>query len=188
MTARVIDPVPTITTERLILRGSRADDAEGLLPIYSAGPHQRFGSRYAFSRPEQMRAKLERDLAGWKRGESVLYSVTTHHDDTAFGYVGLFHWDQDHRCAELGYALTHEHWGKGYTRELIPPLVRFGFEVMQLHRIEAHVDPRNVASVRLLEGAGFVREGVQRERTLQADGTWADLAIYGLLDRELLRR
>ncbi len=62
-------------------------------------------------------------------------------------------------------------------------MTRFAFEVLDLHRLEADVDPRNARSIRALERAGFTREGHQRERYWQY-GDWQDALLYGLLRRD----
>jgi RimJ/RimL family protein N-acetyltransferase len=68
-------------------------------------------------------------------------------------------------------------------REAVGELLRFAFEELGLHRIEADVDPRNVASIRLLERVGFCLEGRMRERWIVGDEI-NDTAFYGLLRRE----
>jgi ribosomal-protein-alanine N-acetyltransferase len=69
--------------------------------------------------------------------------------------------------------------------EVLPPVVRYGFQELGLHRMEARVDPENTASIRLVHRLGFREEGRLRERTLLPDGSWTDLAIFGLLAHEL---
>ncbi|MFN2369802.1 MAG: GNAT family N-acetyltransferase, partial [Candidatus Krumholzibacteriia bacterium] len=85
--------------------------------------------------------------------------------------------------AELGYGLRADAWGQGYAAEAVGELLRFGFTELALHRVEADVDPRNEASVRLLERLGFTREGLLRERWIVEEEI-SDAAFYGLLRRE----
>ena len=80
--------------------------------------------------------------------------------------------------------LVRSRWGQGLMSEVLPMLVRFGFEQLGLHRIEARVEPEHGASVRLLRKLGFTDEGLLRERTLHADGSRAGLALLGLLRHE----
>ncbi|MDO9353805.1 MAG: GNAT family protein, partial [Solirubrobacteraceae bacterium] len=87
------------------------------------------------------------------------------------------------RRAELGYALARQAWGGGYMHEALQALVAHAFEALQLHRLEADIDPRNAASARSLERLGFVREGLLRERWI-VDGEVSDSALYGLLAPE----
>ena len=64
-------------------------------------------------------------------------------------------------------------------------ILRHLFDGMGLRRIEADIDPRNLASCRLVEKLGFVREGTLRERW-QVNGECADSALYGLLRRDFI--
>jgi RimJ/RimL family protein N-acetyltransferase len=95
----------------------------------------------------------------------------------------LFHPDLDNRRAELGYALGREHWGKGYMQEALRALLDYSFNELNLHRLEADVDPRNASSIRTLEKLGFRQEGYLRERWLVGGGI-QDSLFYGLLRSE----
>jgi RimJ/RimL family protein N-acetyltransferase len=74
-------------------------------------------------------------------------------------------------------------WGKGYINEALVALLEFGFTQLDLNRVEADIDPRNVASARTLERLGFQREGLLRQRWIVGDEV-SDTAIYGLLAHE----
>ena len=89
----------------------------------------------------------------------------------------------EHRRAEVGYALARAVWGRGYLAEVLPALLTFAFDTLDLHRVEADVDPRNAPSIRALERLGFRREGHLRERYHVA-GEVQDAVLYGLLRRE----
>ena len=96
------------------------------------------------------------------------------------GTVTLHSWHRDNRRAEIGYILGAPHWGRALGAEAVDAVIRFAFDAMGLHRIEADTDPGNAASIRMLEGLGFVREGVLAQRWYVAD-RWHDSALYGLL-------
>lgn len=71
-------------------------------------------------------------------------------------------------------------------KEALPALIGFAFDTLDLHRLEADVDPRNLRSIRLLEGTGFRREGYLRER-YHLNGEIQDALLYGLLRPEFER-
>jgi RimJ/RimL family protein N-acetyltransferase len=104
-------------------------------------------------------------------------------DDRVIGTCTLSSLSTLHRRAEVGFALARAAWGKGYMAEALASLVGFAFETLELHRLEADVDPRNLRSIGLLEGAGFRREGFLRER-YHLNGEIQDALFYGLLRRE----
>jgi len=100
------------------------------------------------------------------------------------GECGFHTWNSKHRRAELFYLLRDEaHKGKGYMKEALPLVISYGFEVLQLHRIEALVDKANAPSLRLLQGAGFQFEGIMREDYV-VDGQNVDSHCYSLLQHE----
>jgi RimJ/RimL family protein N-acetyltransferase len=96
------------------------------------------------------------------------------------GTVTLISIDLTHRRAEIGYALGRAHWGRGYIHEALQAVMKYAFNELNLHRIEADVDPRNTASIKTLERLGFQREGFLRERW-QVGGELQDALFYGLL-------
>jgi ribosomal-protein-alanine N-acetyltransferase len=83
------------------------------------------------------------------RGEAAFWVLTDPDDDRALAYLGFFRWDVPHQTAELGYVLVRSRWGQGLMSEVLPMLVRFGFEQLGLHRMDARVEPEHGASVRL---------------------------------------
>jgi RimJ/RimL family protein N-acetyltransferase len=99
------------------------------------------------------------------------------------GTVTLFNLNLDNRRAEVGYGLDRDFWRQGYMNEALQALLSFAFNVLNLHRLEADVDPRNVGSIRSLEKLGFQREGYLRER-LHVNGEIQDAYFYGLLRPE----
>jgi RimJ/RimL family protein N-acetyltransferase len=80
----------------------------------------------------------------------------------------------------VGYTLAFDAWGKGYMNEALTALLEFGFSQLGLNRVEADIDPRNMASARSLERLGFQKEGHLRERWIVA-GEVSDTGLYGLL-------
>ncbi|MEQ1832836.1 MAG: GNAT family protein, partial [Candidatus Eisenbacteria bacterium] len=79
------------------------------------------------------------------------------------------------------------HWGQGSLHEALTAVVGDAFGPLGLRRLEADIDPRNMASVRALERLGFAREGLLRERWVVADEI-SDSVLMGLLAREWRER
>ena len=91
---------------------------------------------------------------------------------------GVFH------SVFLGYFVDGAVNGRGYATEAVRQAVRFGFEEVGLHRVQAAVMPRNGASVRVLEKAGFRDEGLAA-RYLCINGVWEDHRIFAITREEL---
>ena len=84
----------------------------------------------------------------------------------------------------LGYQLDEAHANQGYMTEAVQEMVRFGFDILLLHRVEGNVIPRNGASRRVLEKCGFTAEGISR-KYLKINGVWEDHIHYVLLNEAM---
>ncbi len=178
-----MDGDPLLRGARVCLRALRADDVPALFALQSDPVGMRHWSYPALTHVEQAQEVFERNERCARAGDCCPWAITLTGDDALIGTCTLFALDRNHRRALLGYALRREHWGNGYAQEALRLALGFAFGPLRLHRVEADVDPRNTASLRLLERLGFAREGLQRERYFVA-GEVQDSALYALLARE----
>ena len=81
----------------------------------------------------------------------------------------------------LSYKIAQDCQGKGYATEAVGEVVRFAFEILQLHRIESYVMPRNGKSIRVMEKLNFIPEGLSK-RCLEVNGVWEDHLRFSLLN------
>lgn len=163
-------------------------DADGLIAVYSEEEVARSLNFEVPVRPETIRKKLAGDLEVMRRGESFRWVLSTREDPTALGYLTIFNWSARDRRAEVGYMVTRRLWGQGVMKLILPGLVRFGFEQMGLHRMEALVSVENPASLRVLTRGGFQREGVLRGYRPAATGdAFVDMIILSMLKDEWLK-
>jgi len=84
----------------------------------------------------------------------------------------------------IGYALHPDQWGQGLASEILPQLITFSFGSLDLNRIHAEADPRNIASLKALLAQGFKQEGLIRENWIYRDKDPSDTVVLGLLKRE----
>lgn len=102
------------------------------------------------------------------------------------GNCGFHSWNTNHDKAELFYNLNHESdKRKGYLSEVLPVVLKYGFNDLKLHRIKALVGENNIPSIKLLVKNAFVKEGVMREDYL-VEGKYEDSVCYSLLKNEWL--
>ena len=85
--------------------------------------------------------------------------------------------------AYLGYYVGAPYAGRGYATEALQLILRYAFKELKLHRIEANIQPGNVASVALVRRAGFVQEGFSR-RYLKIAGRWRDHERWAITAEE----
>ena len=176
-------PTPTLRTERLRLRPFADADADALFALHSSARVL----RYWDSPPWTERTRAERFLAVSRQleedGTGARVAMERRSDATFLGWCGLVRWNPDYRSASLGYCLGEGGWGDGYATEAASALLQWGFDTLDLNRVQAETDTRNLASARVLEKLGFVREGTLREDCV-VNGEVSDSWVFGLLRRE----
>ncbi len=177
-----LQPV-TLTTPRLILRPLTDADISALFAIFSHPEVMRYWSYPALTDITQAQAMLQRIQANYREGGAMRLGIERRSDGEMLGTCSLFSVHEASRRAEIGYALARAAWGAGYMHEALTALVTHAFTTLDLHRLEADIDPRNSASARTLERLGFQKEGHLRERWI-VEGEISDTAWYGLLRRE----
>ena len=129
------------------------------------------------------RKRFAEGLTAYRRS-FVLFHLIERASGKVIGACNFHSWHTPHHRAEIGYAINDEsNKRQGYMREALPSVIRYGFEEMDLNRIEAFIGPQNEPSKKLVQRCGFVLEGVMREHYCK-DGRIEDSFIFSLLRRE----
>lgn len=167
--------VPTLRTERLILRQIEPSDAESLHPTLSDPETMQWWS----TGPHKSLAETQTYVArNSERGEGWRCWAITRDGGGAMGWVVLI--EKRAAVQEVGYILDRRQWGQGLAREAVGRVIDHAFSTLALRRVFADTDPENGASIRLLEGLGFRREGHLRAEWETHIGI-RDSIIFGLL-------
>jgi [ribosomal protein S5]-alanine N-acetyltransferase len=174
---------PELTTERLRLRAPVPGDATALLGILGDPEVTRYHSIATFTTLAEAQAAVARLQERYRARDSIRWVIDLRADDEMIGTVGLLRFDFEHRRAEVGYEIARRLWGRGLTPEAVAAVVRYGFSVLGLHRIEAGVLPGNDASVRVLEKLRFVEEGPRRDY-LYSNGRFHTFRWFSLLETD----
>ncbi len=177
------DVLPTIPTERLRLRSLTPGDVPALAAIFGDSEVCRFWSHAALADVAAAQALYDNIMRFFAARSLFQWGIAERESNAVVGTCTLAALSSEHRRAELGFALARASWGRGYIAEALPALVGFAFETLDLHRLEADVDPRNERSIRAIERLGFKREGYLRER-YHVNGELQDAVLYGLLRRD----
>lgn len=174
---------PQLETKRLILREMRTEDTEAIFRMYGDEEVMRYRDVLAFTRLEEAQRFLEEARTRYERGEEIHWAITLKGEDALIGTCG-YSWHLGPRFGAIGYDLARRSWKQGIMTEAIETLLRFGFEVRNLHRVEARVRRGNEASMRLLRRLGFQEEGLLRE-CLFLNHSFYDVQVFSLLASEL---
>ncbi|MDE2362078.1 MAG: GNAT family N-acetyltransferase [Hyphomicrobiales bacterium] len=171
-------PVATIITERLTLRPIAENDAAGLHAAYGDPLAMRFWDYPATDGLEATAGHIRRWLGHDPHWHGVWAIVTR---TGAFaGMINYHHREDWNRRLELGWILAPAFWRRGVMTEAARGVVDHCFAALDVHRIEATIDPDNVASRRLAERLGFREEGLMRDRAC-VEGEFRSLLMYGLV-------
>jgi ribosomal-protein-alanine N-acetyltransferase len=155
---------PLIELERLRLRSMHLNDAERYLGWFSAKEVQQFLSGLACPKDIEEASRFIENMNGryFKSKLTICWGIALKESDELVGRIELCRFVRQ-SMAEVAYSISQEHWNKGYMTEALQGTVKFGFQKMGLHRIQATVVPENIASVKALCKAGFSQEGLFRQ-------------------------
>ena len=121
----------------------------------------------------------------FEEGLAVRWGISIKGQDSIIGTIGFNNFIKGHR-ASIGYDLQHKQWNRGFLTEALNEIVNFGFTALEANRIEAEVMQGNLASERVLEKAGFKKEGILRQWMLW-NGNYYDMTMYSLLKTDFTR-
>ena len=174
---------PTIETPRLKLRQPRAADVQPLLRMMQDKAVLRYFGIEPFKSEQESLAEVAWYNRIFDESKGIWWIITEKGAGDYIGDVGFFKYEKRHARAEVGYKLSPSFWRRGIMTEALTQVVAYGFAEMGLNRIEALADPRNTASLRMLEKLHFGVEGILREYEIE-NGAPVDLAMLSLLKRE----
>lgn len=176
---------PTLESQRLVLRELNPSDAEPFFRARSDPKVMQYMDIEPYHSIEETGQAIQNFNASFRKQEALYWAITLKESGLFIGAAGYWRIIKPHFRAELGYQLLPEWWNQGYMREALRSIIRFGFEVMELHSIEANVNPQNLPSIRLLEKLGFVREGNYKEN-YYFQGKFLDTFTYSLLQKNFI--
>lgn len=181
------DPFPVLETPRLILRQIDPSDADAIFRIQSDPDVARYLGRDPDATMEPTFRRLVQVFDAIREHKGIRWGIVRRDEPTVLmGTVGFWKWNKPSFYAEIGYELGSAFWNKGYMTEAIRTALQFGFDHMELHRVEANIDPENKGSRRVVEKIGFVQEAMLRQNWFYR-GKFTDSAIYGILKHECPR-
>jgi len=195
---RTIDPVvatittdwrqalPVLTSSQVTLRQLRASDAQSLCALLTTEEVSRF-----ISPPPTTVDGFERFIAWTLRqrqaGTYACFAVTVDSTDTAIGIFQLRELEPGFGTAEWGFAIGSAYWGSGVFQEGAELMVKFAFEVVGVHRLEARAAVKNGRGNGALRKIGAVQEGLLRKSFLK-DGEYLDQALWTILHEDWTAR
>ncbi len=173
---------PVLETDRLLLREVRLSDVADFFKIRSNSDNMRFIPRPVAQSEQDIINHINICKEGYEKGDAINFAIALKGTDQFIGSIGFYRtkWYADR--TEIGYILSPDHRGNGYVQEAVREMIRFAFNEIGFHSLEAIIDPRNSASINVIEKAGFTKEGHLKESDYW-NGEYLDTLIYSLINK-----
>jgi RimJ/RimL family protein N-acetyltransferase len=178
-------PVSNVETERLLLRPFTQADYASLF-AYQSRPDVTRYLEWDARTEDQVREALDTKIRATSiasEGDFLALAAESKETGAVVGDFTLGLFSREHAGGELGYIIHPDHHGRGYATEGGHAVLSIAFEELGMHRVIGRLEPRNIASARVLEKLGMRREAhfVENE---YLKGEWQSEAVYAILDRE----
>lgn len=175
----MVRQVSEMTSARLKLRLVEQDD---IYNIYRGLSHpaviKHYGVSFFSLEATQEQMQWYADLL--KTGTGIWWVICRKDKGTFLGAGGFHAMSNAHKKAEIGFWLLPEYWGKGYMQEAFPLICAYGFNQLDLNRIEGIVETENLNCKTAIEKLGFKNEGTLRQWEIK-DGVGIDVDVYARL-------
>ena len=174
---------PVLETERLVLRQLTVDDSENWFKNLSDDEVAVLIGMEPLEHVEGSKGFIDSFSDRYEKGQGMAWAIILKEDYTFIGTCSYEKIDKLNLSGEIGYDLLKEYWGRGFMTEALRIIIEYGFENLNLNRIEAHTAAINTASRDLLRKLGFSEEGIFRDSSFFR-GEFRDDCTYSLLRRE----
>jgi [ribosomal protein S5]-alanine N-acetyltransferase len=180
------NPFPVLETERLTLRRLTNNDLIAVKNLRGNPENMKFIPRPLIKTDEEGLAHIKIINDRIDSNEGINWVISFKNKPEFIGLLGLYIIHVENFRAEIGYMILPEFNNQGIITEAILAVNNYGFDVMNLHSIEAIIDPENYASEKVLIKNGFVKEAHFIENAFMEGKFW-DSVIYSLLKRNRLK-
>jgi len=174
---------PTLTSAseigEITLRPLREEDIDS---IYHACQDPTISSftRVPYPYDREMAEEFVRGCdISYRNHQGIVFAIEV--ADKFAGTIGLHGINLSDHCAEIGYWIEQSHRGKGLCTAALRSLIEFSLKFMEFRRLEAMADYNNLASQRVMERAGMVRDALLRNRVTKPNGNQIDMVLFSIV-------
>ena len=154
----------TIETERLILRKFEYTDDDSMLRNWIADEKvQTMYSEPVYSTKAEVRELLDKYIGSYEKDDCYRWAVIEKASNECIGQIAYFLVDSKNHFAEIEYCIGEEYQCKGYATEAAKAVIRYGFDKMNLHKVQICTKTINAPSKRVIEKCGLTYEGTLRD-------------------------
>lgn len=182
----LFDEMPTLSTPRLTLRKMEMRDAADMYE-YSRDPQVALHVLWdAHTSISDSRGYIRYMIRKYRSGEPSSWCIVENETGHVVGTIGYMWYQKDNNAVEIGYSLARRCWNKGYMTEALKAVIRYSFEKLRIHRVEAQHEIDNGASGAVMRKCGMQKEGTLRSR-LYNKGRYVDVDLYSILREDYAR-
>lgn len=179
----IADILPTFETERLTLRQMNLNDVNDIQKLFGNEEVMEFHNLDLFTKKNHAEEFIKRVQNKFEMKVAIRWGIVLKNTNELIGTCGFNSFDFESSCSVIGYDLSKDFWGKGVMSEALQFIIKYGFNELKLHRIEALVIKGNENSVKLLNKLNFIEEGTLRDYGFWKKKYW-NLRIFSLLNTE----
>lgn len=154
----------TIETDRLILRQFEYTDDEAMLKYWIAD--EKIQSLYrepVYSTKEEVKALLDKYISSYENNDYYRWAIVDKKTQDCIGQIAYYYVDNNNNFAEIEYCISSEFQCKGLATEATKSVIAYGFDRINLNRVQICTMSINSASKRVIEKCGFTYEGTLRD-------------------------
>ena len=181
---KVFGNLPTLETERLRLRLFEQKDIDDVYEYCSDDEVTKYMPFDTYKGRQDAVDRINFCLDSYEKIERpILWAIEYKENSKLIGGIDFVKWDEKANSAEIGYILNRNYWNKGIMTEAVNEVIAFGFNKMNLNRIEISCDERNIGSSRVMEKCGLKYEGTLRQKAY-IKREYVNIKIYSILKEE----
>lgn len=174
---------PILETNRLVLREITPEDAESIFNYLSDKEVMKYYGLEPFQSVNDALDEISWYQSIRENNTGIRWGITLKGKDEVIGSCGFLNIIPQHYRSDIGFELSKDYWGQGIAQESIEAIIKYGFEQLNLQRIQALIEPPNEASQKLVERQGFIKEGLLRNYEFTS-GKFDNLYMYSLLKED----
>lgn len=177
-----------IETERLILRKFKYTDDENMLKYWISDHEiQSLYSEPVYSTKQEVKELLDKYINSYEKNDYYRWSIIFKETDECIGQIAYFLVDNNNHFAEIEYCIGSVFQRKGLATEATKAVIQYGFNKMNLHKVQICHKSINIPSRKVIEKCGLVYEGTSRDFFYQ-DGKYIDRLYYSILKDEVMSK
>jgi ribosomal-protein-alanine N-acetyltransferase len=178
------NPFPKLNAGRLQLRQVSENDVDEVFALRSNPEVMLYIPRPLAVTPQDAIDHINMVNKGVAENTSINWAITLTPSDKLIGMICLIRMQPENFRTEIGYILSPDYQQKGIMGEALKIVIKYAFEDLKFHSIEAVIDPENTASEQLLLKNNFVKEAHFKEKTFY-NGIFLDDVIYSLINNSI---